>query len=78
MHGAHAGEEAVQFCNSFWGENDAGFHVIQSHGKNTFKTLDDLRSFYKERADIEHEYSKKLARLAKSPLGRYEVGYVYG
>ncbi|WFD36295.1 formin-binding protein [Malassezia cuniculi] len=74
MHGAPGSDEALQFCNAFWGENDAGFQVIQSHSKNTFKTLEDLRSFYKERAEIELDYSKKLAKLAKTPLGRYEVG----
>lgn len=49
MHGAPGSNEAQQFCNAFWGENDAGFNVIQSHSKNTFKTLEDLRTFYKER-----------------------------
>ncbi|WFC97782.1 formin-binding protein [Malassezia yamatoensis] len=37
------------FCNAFWGENDAGYHVMQSFIKNTTRTLEDLRTFYQER-----------------------------
>ncbi|KAI3625569.1 hypothetical protein CBS9595_000930 [Malassezia furfur] len=47
---------------------------MQSFIKNTTRTLEDLRSFYQERADIEQEYSKRLSKLSKTALGRHETG----
>ena len=28
-------------------------------------------------AEIEHEYAKRLSKLAKTSLGKYETGYVF-
>ncbi|WFD19474.1 formin-binding protein [Malassezia caprae] len=72
--GVDMGAESTAFCNSFWGEHDAGYHVMQSFIKNTTKTMEDLRAFYHERAEIEHDYAKRLAKLAKSGIGRHETG----
>lgn len=55
---------------------------MQSFIKNTTKTMEDLRAFYHERyahttncrAEIEQEYAKRLAKLAKSGIGRHETG----
>lgn len=66
--------DAYAFCNSFWGENDAGYHVMQSFIKNTTRTMEDLRTFYQERAEIERDYAKRLSKLAKTSLGKYETG----
>ncbi|KAI9625471.1 hypothetical protein H4Q26_016269 [Puccinia striiformis f. sp. tritici PST-130] len=52
------------FCNSFWGEN--GYEVLISRVKQSSKMLDDLKNWYKLRAEIELDYSKKLFKLSKS------------
>lgn len=52
--------------------------------------MEDLRTFYQERcvcvcvrveklmtrAEIERDYAKRLSKLAKTSLGKYETGYV--
>ncbi|PWN50900.1 hypothetical protein IE53DRAFT_386791 [Violaceomyces palustris] len=68
--------DTTDFCNAFWGSNDAGYDVIQARMKMANRTLDELRALYKERADIEADYSKRLARLSKVSLGRDETGYL--
>lgn len=55
--GADHGFDQAAFCNAFWvgcsthvqGENDAGYHVMQSFIKNTTRTMEDLRAYYQER-----------------------------
>jgi len=37
-------------------------------------TCEEIKAFYRERAAAEEEYSKKLLKLAKMPLGSKEVG----
>lgn len=37
-------------------------------------TSDDIRRLYRERAEIEEGYAKRLMRLAKQPLGKDETG----
>lgn len=66
--------ETTSFCNAFWGLNDAGFEAITSRMKASQRTLDDLKSLYKERAEIEAEYAKRLAKLSRQPLGHSETG----
>ena len=53
--------EATSFCNAFWGHNDAGFDSISARMKASQRTLDELKSLYEERADIEADYAKRLA-----------------
>lgn len=62
------------FCNAFWG--DKGFDALLSKAKASARTLDELRSWFRERAAVEDEYAKKLARLGKAPVmtAGYEVG----
>ncbi|PWZ02857.1 FCH-domain-containing protein, partial [Testicularia cyperi] len=62
------------FCNAFWGQNDIGFDAIAARMKTSQRTLEDLKLLYKERADIEAEYAKRLAKLAKQALGSHETG----
>lgn len=38
------------------------------------RTIDELKNFWKERAIIEEDYAKRLAKLAKLTLGRDEIG----
>lgn len=38
------------------------------------QSCEELTSFYRERTSIEQEYSRKLAALAKKPLGQSETG----
>ncbi|GLB37905.1 putative fes/CIP4 homology domain containing protein [Lyophyllum shimeji] len=38
------------------------------------RTMEELRNFWKERAAIEDDYAKRLAKLAKPTLGRDEIG----
>lgn len=42
--------------------------------KSSCKTLDELRSLFAARSEIELEYSKKLSKLSKVSLGRDESG----
>lgn len=42
--------------------------------KGAGRVLEDLRAMYKERADIEAEYSKRLGKLAKQGFGKDETG----
>ncbi|KAI5454680.1 formin-binding protein, variant 2 [Naganishia albida] len=64
----------LDFCNAFWGEGDAGFEVLMARMRASARTIDDLKGFMKERANIEEEYGKKLAKLAKQTLGKDETG----
>ena len=43
----HNGE--LDFCNAFWGEGDAGYEVISARLRASSRTVDDLKSFWKER-----------------------------
>ncbi|KAH9807394.1 hypothetical protein DFH28DRAFT_1006742 [Melampsora americana] len=55
-----------EFCNAFWGK--AGYQQILKRSKISEKI------FYKERASIESDYSKRLTRLSKSNLFE-AIGY---
>lgn len=67
-------QDQTTFCNSFWGSQDAGYPVMQARMKNSARIVDDVRAMYKERAEIEAEYAKRLAKLAKQQFGRDETG----
>lgn len=43
----HDGE--LDFCNAFWGEGDAGYEVISARLRASNRTIDDLKTFWKER-----------------------------
>ncbi|KAG0141879.1 hypothetical protein CROQUDRAFT_98252 [Cronartium quercuum f. sp. fusiforme G11] len=55
-----------EFCNSFWG--DGGYEKLLKRVKMSDKMLDDLKSWFKERASIEADYSKRLTRLSKASV----------
>lgn len=83
---AHARQSVVAmgdlddiWSNQFWSGPEspgmeAGVDVVLARLKSGTRALEDLRAFYKERASIEEEYSKRLSRLARQPLGRDETG----
>ena len=78
---APPGEEALNdprldFCNAFWGAGDRGYDVLMARLRGATRTVDELRSFWKERAAIEEEYAKRLSKLSKSVLGKDEIGDV--
>ncbi|KAK8870004.1 hypothetical protein IAR55_000574 [Kwoniella newhampshirensis] len=73
------GDEELQdprldFCNSFWGQGDRGFDVIMARLRGAGRTVDELRTFWKERAAIEEDYAKRLNKLSRYSLGKDEVG----
>lgn len=42
-------EGQLDFCNAFWGEDDAGYEVIMARLRASGRTMEDLRGFWKER-----------------------------
>ncbi|KAG9038235.1 hypothetical protein FRB95_002196 [Tulasnella sp. JGI-2019a] len=65
---------SLDFCNSFWGPNDCGVEVLFARMRGAARTMEELRSYWKERIAIEEDYSKRLGKLSKLPLGRDEIG----
>ncbi|KAF8806630.1 hypothetical protein BYT27DRAFT_7101863 [Phlegmacium glaucopus] len=65
---------SLDFCNSFWGIGDGGVDVLFARMRGAARTMEELKTFWKERAAIEEEYAKRLAKLAKMTLGRDEIG----
>ncbi|KAJ7252399.1 hypothetical protein B0H12DRAFT_1118099 [Mycena haematopus] len=74
--GAQVGphDRSADFCNAFWGHGDGGVDVLFARMRGAARTMDELRNFWKERASIEDEYARRLAKLAKQTLGRDEIG----
>lgn len=68
------GERTSDFCNTFWGVDDIGVGVLFTRMRGAMRTMEELRNFWKERAAIEDDYAKRLAKLAKYPLGKDEIG----
>lgn len=64
------------FCNSFWGEDSSGtgYDILTNKVKSSAKTIDDLKLFWKERASIEDDYARKLAKLSRFLVGSGETG----
>ncbi|KAI0291291.1 hypothetical protein BC826DRAFT_1023384 [Russula brevipes] len=65
---------SLDFCNAFWGPSDAGVDVLFARMRGAARTMEELRTFWKERASIEEDYAKRLSKLAKMTLGRDEIG----
>lgn len=70
----NGGPKELDFCNAFWGEGDGGYEVIMAKCRASARTIDDLRSYWKERASIEEDYAKRLAKLSKTTIGKDEIG----
>ncbi|QRV98084.1 cell division control protein [Ceratobasidium sp. AG-Ba] len=67
-------DNSLDFCNSFWGLGDGGVDVLFARMRGATRTAEELRAYWKERALIEEEYAKRLQKLAKTVLGRDEIG----
>ncbi|KAF5375495.1 hypothetical protein D9615_009204 [Tricholomella constricta] len=65
---------SLDFCNAFWGLGDGGVDVLFARMRGATRTMEELRNYWKERAAIEEDYAKRLAKLAKLTLGRDEIG----
>ncbi|KAJ7744669.1 hypothetical protein B0H16DRAFT_1463162 [Mycena metata] len=76
VRGADIGphDRSTDFCNAFWGLGDGGVEVLFARMRGASRTMDELRNFWKERAAIEDDYAKRLAKLSKQVLGRDEIG----
>ncbi|KAI6043491.1 hypothetical protein EDC04DRAFT_710864 [Pisolithus marmoratus] len=68
------GVRSLDFCNAFWGLGDGGVDVLFARMRGAARTMEELRNFWKERATIEEEYAKRLAKLAKMSIGKDEIG----
>ncbi|KAH7929586.1 hypothetical protein BV22DRAFT_1002479 [Leucogyrophana mollusca] len=65
---------SLDFCNAFWGAGDGGVDVLFARMRGAARTMEELRNFWKERSSIEEDYAKRLAKLAKMPIGKDEIG----
>ncbi|KAJ2928654.1 hypothetical protein H1R20_g8427, partial [Candolleomyces eurysporus] len=64
----------LDFCNAFWGLGDGGVDVLFARMRGATRTIEELKNFWKERAAIEEDYAKRMAKLSKAVLGRDEIG----
>lgn len=65
---------SLDFCNAFWGISDGGVDVLFARMRGAARTAGELRNYWKERSAIEEDYAKRMAKLAKIPLGKDEIG----
>lgn len=65
---------SITVSNNFWGRSDLGVDPLLSRMSAAKTTSDELRAFYRARADLEEEYAKKLAAISRKPLGSLEMG----
>ncbi|KIJ66127.1 hypothetical protein HYDPIDRAFT_110291 [Hydnomerulius pinastri MD-312] len=64
----------LDFCNAFWGLGDGGVDVLFARMRGAARTMEELKNFWKERSAIEEDFAKRLAKLAKMPIGKDEIG----
>jgi hypothetical protein len=43
---------SFDYCNSFWGFTDDGVEVLLARMRSATRTMEEIRSFWKERCDI--------------------------
>ncbi|KAJ7592188.1 SH3 domain-containing protein [Mycena floridula] len=73
-YGVARSRTSRDFCNSFWGAGDAGVNILFTRMRGAARTTDDLRNFWRQRAQIEEEYSNSMFELAKMIIGKDEIG----
>lgn len=71
-------ENTSSFTNSFWGEEDKGLEVLMSRLRAGKHVCEELYAFLKERASIEEEYGRRLAKLTKNFNPKEEIGTLRG
>ncbi|KAJ3326517.1 hypothetical protein HDU76_012862 [Blyttiomyces sp. JEL0837] len=62
------------FATSFWGEGDRGLEVLMNRMRAGKHVSEEVHALLKERASIEEDYGKRLAKLAKTFSTREEIG----
>ncbi|KAI0462107.1 hypothetical protein LJB42_004194 [Komagataella kurtzmanii] len=62
------------YANNFWGKNDHGSQIVIDQLNKSRKSCEELYSYYKEKIQLEEEYSRKLGSLSKKYLGSEEFG----
>ncbi|KAJ3080865.1 hypothetical protein HK102_002755, partial [Quaeritorhiza haematococci] len=62
------------FASSFWGDNDKGLEVLMARMRAGKHVCEEVHTLLKERASIEEEYGRRLAKLAKTFDPREEIG----
>ncbi|KAJ3796009.1 hypothetical protein GGU11DRAFT_790098 [Lentinula aff. detonsa] len=71
----YGGSSSRDFCNSFWGEEgEAGVNVLFARMRGAQRTMEGMKVFWKERAEIEEEYGRKMMELAERSVGKDEIG----
>ncbi|KAK0471555.1 SH3 domain-containing protein [Armillaria novae-zelandiae] len=68
------GSASRDFCNSFWGPDEAGVNILCARMRGAERTTDELKNFWKERSALEEEYGNRLMELSKRVIGRDEIG----
>ncbi|CAO3630982.1 unnamed protein product [Cunninghamella echinulata] len=62
------------FANNFWGQDNAGYHVLTFKMTQSKKTFDNLKAFYGAIFNLHEEFGRKLLKHLKNELGRDETG----
>ncbi|KAI9344976.1 hypothetical protein BDR26DRAFT_857020 [Obelidium mucronatum] len=62
------------FATSFWGDADKGLDALIGRMKNGKHVTAEVAALFKERAAIEEEFGKRLAKLAKAFTTQEEIG----
>ncbi|KAL3896937.1 MAG: hypothetical protein SGCHY_003751 [Lobulomycetales sp.] len=63
-----------QFATHFYGDGDKGWETVLGRLKSGKAVCEDVALLFRERAALEEEYGKRLARLSKSFSSRSEGG----
>lgn len=74
VHSPDLSNRSLDFCNAFWGAGDVGVDVLFARMRGAARTVEEVKAFWKERASIEEDYAKRMSKLAKTALGRDEIG----
>ncbi|CAG8460659.1 12754_t:CDS:10 [Ambispora gerdemannii] len=62
------------FSNNFWGRDEAGYEVLTMRMRQAKQTCEEVKTMFHDRATIEEDYGKRLLKLAKSQVGKDEIG----
>ncbi|ODV95959.1 hypothetical protein PACTADRAFT_80041 [Pachysolen tannophilus NRRL Y-2460] len=62
------------FVNNFWDKDDKAIEVMERKMQWGKKTCEELQNFYKERIQLEDEYSRRINSIAKRTIGTSEIG----
>lgn len=63
-----------RFAENFWGEGDRGLDVLVNRMKGAKHTCEDVVAWFSTMASIEEDYSRKMLKLCRVPVGKDETG----